>query len=406
MANTFKFGNKNWAWKEGSVLAYNDENNNFKPLPFDFTRSSSATRVNKDGLIEVVGSDEPRVDYLNNADGHLLLEPSRGNEFTYSNTSVLITGRCTRGDAYTKLGIVDGYEYSVSTSNPNLYLNYTESTLGYKTFSVFIDATNSDYFKIHLATGGGSNNGAFATFTPSTQSFGSITENATYVRNSSVGYDYFGNNIYRIWITTEFILYSGGTTFPLIYFGDNTNVWIGGGQVEKGSYATSYIPTSGSSVTRAVDRIEQSGFQGKVLNATQGTIFIHFNNPMADGDNNDFHMFRSTSSTGIENGFLYRLNTGTGVDILERVANSTGAQFSNIVSKGQVNKIAISFTSSTLLGSANGSTKSYSGTYLGTEIDIDEFENSGSTEQGLDIIDIKFYDTALTQEELNALTTL
>ena len=84
MAQTFKFGNKQWYGKKGSVLAYNDENNNFKPLPFDFTRSSSATRVNKDGLIEVVGSDEPRVDYLNNADGHLLLEPSRSNIATYS----------------------------------------------------------------------------------------------------------------------------------------------------------------------------------------------------------------------------------------------------------------------------------------------------------------------------------
>lgn len=47
MATTFKFGNGNWAVKEDFALAYNDENSNFKPLPFDFTRASSATRVNK-----------------------------------------------------------------------------------------------------------------------------------------------------------------------------------------------------------------------------------------------------------------------------------------------------------------------------------------------------------------------
>jgi hypothetical protein len=46
MANTFKFGNGQWAVKDGYALAYNDENGNFKPLPFDFTRSTSATRVN------------------------------------------------------------------------------------------------------------------------------------------------------------------------------------------------------------------------------------------------------------------------------------------------------------------------------------------------------------------------
>ena len=51
MANTFKFGNGNWATKEDSVLAYNDENNNFKPLPFDFTRASTATYVDKNNQI-------------------------------------------------------------------------------------------------------------------------------------------------------------------------------------------------------------------------------------------------------------------------------------------------------------------------------------------------------------------
>ena len=141
------------------------------------------------------------------------------------------------------------------------------------------------------------------------------------------------------------------------------------------------------------------------MNATEGTIFIHFNNPIENGDNNDFHMFRSEGGSGIENGFLFRLNTGTGVDILERVSNATGAYFANIAVKGQENKIAISFTSSASLCSGNGVTKSYSGTYLGTKINIDEFANSGATLQGLDIIDMKFYDTALTQEELNELTT-
>jgi len=69
MANTLKFGNGNWATKEGSALAYNDENGNFKPLPFDFSRASKATVINKDGLIEEVGSGEPRIDFLGNTQG-------------------------------------------------------------------------------------------------------------------------------------------------------------------------------------------------------------------------------------------------------------------------------------------------------------------------------------------------
>ena len=46
--NTLKFGNGTWATKKGSTLAYNDENNNFKPLPFTTTeRASSGTTVNQ-----------------------------------------------------------------------------------------------------------------------------------------------------------------------------------------------------------------------------------------------------------------------------------------------------------------------------------------------------------------------
>ena len=84
MANTLKFGNGNWATKKGSTLAYNDLNSNYKPLPFNFSRDSKATVVNKDGLIETVGSGQPRIDFLGNTKGALKLEPSRTNLITYS----------------------------------------------------------------------------------------------------------------------------------------------------------------------------------------------------------------------------------------------------------------------------------------------------------------------------------
>ncbi|MCP4553689.1 MAG: hypothetical protein GY834_16980, partial [Bacteroidetes bacterium] len=84
MANTLKFGAGQWATKEGLALAYNDENNNFKPLPFTFTRSSNATVVNKAGLIETVGNGIPRIDFLGNTQGALKLEPQRTNLITQS----------------------------------------------------------------------------------------------------------------------------------------------------------------------------------------------------------------------------------------------------------------------------------------------------------------------------------
>ena len=79
MANTLNLGNGNWGVKKDSLLAYNSENGNFKPLPFDFTRASSATVVNKAGLIETVGSGEPRIDFSSDTKGALKLEPQRNN---------------------------------------------------------------------------------------------------------------------------------------------------------------------------------------------------------------------------------------------------------------------------------------------------------------------------------------
>ena len=96
MANTLKFGNGEWYGKEGTILAYNDLNSNYKPLPFNFSRDSSATVVNKDGLIETVASGEPRIDYKDDSKGALLLEPSRSNNVDNSTNFFLNSWSGTR----------------------------------------------------------------------------------------------------------------------------------------------------------------------------------------------------------------------------------------------------------------------------------------------------------------------
>ena len=105
MANTLKFGAGQWATKEGSTLAYNDENDNYKPLPFTFTRASNATVVNKAGLIETVGNGIPRIDFLGNTQGALKLEPQRTNLITQSeafpNPYWIKSGATIQGDPST-----------------------------------------------------------------------------------------------------------------------------------------------------------------------------------------------------------------------------------------------------------------------------------------------------------------
>ena len=51
---SLQIGDNNWAVKDGSILGYNIIQDNYLPHPIDFTRASSATRVNAEGLIEGV----------------------------------------------------------------------------------------------------------------------------------------------------------------------------------------------------------------------------------------------------------------------------------------------------------------------------------------------------------------
>ena len=148
--NTLKFGNGEWYGKKDTILAYNDENSNFKPLPFNFERNTSATRVNKDGLIETVGSGEPRIDYKDDSKGALLLEPSRSNiierseEFTNS--------------YWTKVSITATDDYGVSPSGDlnasRIYSSNAQSN--HRVFKSF-NFSNTTYTASIYAKSNGSN---------------------------------------------------------------------------------------------------------------------------------------------------------------------------------------------------------------------------------------------------------
>jgi len=78
-----KLGNGKWATKEDELLAYRVIEGKYFDRSFDFARSSTTTRVNKDGYIEVVPSDTARIDYATSPEGALLTEPASTNLITY-----------------------------------------------------------------------------------------------------------------------------------------------------------------------------------------------------------------------------------------------------------------------------------------------------------------------------------
>ena len=223
MAATLNLGTGgNWATKEDSLLAYNSENGNFKPLPFDFTRSTSATRVNKQGLIEVVSNNEPRIDFLNDSKGALKLEPSRSNLIIYSQN---FNSWSKSGTVNVETGVLSpAGDNSASTlsGSGDLIISASTSVASTHIFSIWAKGNIGDTFRFQK-TGG----------------FSYAQNNITLDSSDWKRYE----------ISRDFNVANGQITIDS--FDEGISFW--GAQLEAGSYATSYIPTQGAIATRVAE---------------------------------------------------------------------------------------------------------------------------------------------------------
>ena len=283
MAQTFKYGNGIWANKEGSSLAYNDENGNYKPLPFNFERSSSATRTNKEGLIEVVDREFPRIDYKDNAKGALLLEPQSTNYLKYSEDftknawseggQIRTYGFLSPEGAYNASLIQRGSQSYMTTGGISLTDGATY------TMSVYLKAKTPTDISISLQERGNNYTIYFS------EAF-TLTEE--WVRYEVTGVKGVDNTQAR------FVVGSIGT-------GEEFYIW--GAQLEQQSYATSYIPNYGASagVTRIADIGGRTGDISSVVNDDDFEIEFKF----SSADDNLFKGITFSDTTSTASGSNY-----------------------------------------------------------------------------------------------------
>lgn len=247
---SFKYGNGVWATKEGSSLAYNDDNGHYKPLPFSVSRASSATRVNKQGLIEVVGNDRLRIDYSESTKGVALLEPSRTNLITYSeaisNAPIKSGANFDDNSAISPDGTQNATKLTALNTDPYFYQNGISFSAADYTASIWVKGIGNSIGKeFRIVLGGFSTSPKLVI--PSEWTRFEFT--ATMPSGSA----------------------SAGLEIPdPPIIGDEVLVW--GWQVEQGSYATSYIPTSGSTATRQADVANGAGV-ANVFNDSEGVLF-------------------------------------------------------------------------------------------------------------------------------------
>ena len=423
MAQKLKFGNGTWATKKGSTLAYNDENNNYKPLPFTTTRNSIGTRVNKEGLIEVVGNDVPRIDYKDSSDGALLLENSSTNLIPYSEDfsnaawdlfriSVTTENYASPNGSSTVKNII-----ADTSNNTHGIFDFVSASSGIYTSSAFFKANGYNFACVRISVDGDTKR--FSAVIDLTNGNVTITDATGSPTSTSFSVNDYGNGWYRLSVSCS---HSSGSVYLTIspsstsnptfssslpsFLGDGTSgVLVFGAQLEQSSYPTSYIPTSGSTVQRAADTASGAG-NSEVFNDSQGVLYLN----IAALVNSDTPRAISISDGTLANRVYIYYSTNNNIEAAIKVSGTDQAAFTaNLTDSTLFNKIAIKYKENDFAIWVNG-----------IEVDSDLsgsiFNANTLTELAFDLGDgsndlygktkeLGYYDTALTDEELEYLTS-
>jgi hypothetical protein len=260
------------------------------PTPV-FTRASSATFVGSNGLIQTAATNIPRFDHTSaGVCRGLLIEESRTNSITGSNafnTWTLGNSTVASSSVVTPEGTADAWKLVEDslTANHIATRSFTPVSGTTYTASVWLKSAENSFAFVGL-TGGGFP----TTFISVNLSTGAVsTAVGTPVGATSVAYP-------NGWWRVSFSLAATASSSSVIdirlsrdgnwanrsYLGNGVNgMYCYGGQVEAGSFATSYIPTTTGSVVRSADVCSITGanftsfFGSSPSEFTYNTAFTH-----------------------------------------------------------------------------------------------------------------------------------
>ena len=384
-----------------------------------FTRASSATRVNQSGLIETVATGVPRLDYTDGGCPSLLLEGQSTNLITYSEDfSNAFWNKTSATVATSTLVSPDGLQGSYKLipdngtgGNRSIGNSYTSLT-GLHTHTCF--AKKGEYDYLTLRTRNSPSAGVMFDLAN-----GTLSVNLTSAVYVSSEIENYGNGWYRCSITLDpsqadtvgqlFISMSVGITGSEdnSFDGNGTSgVYIWGSQFENLSYPTSYIPTSGSTVTRIEDTASKTGLSS-YINSTEGVVFFKGNLLV-----NDTSQIKSLCLSDGTSSNIVRIQTsGTSNQIYARIqigGSSIIIPFT-ITDITQTFALAFLYKSGALEVYLNGSqiaTDSSTFTFTNPLSVLDYSLPGGSGVFNSRTNDIRVYSTVLTSAELITLTTL
>jgi hypothetical protein len=346
----------------------------------DFTRATAATRVDENGLVTDVLSGVPRIDYTGGGCPHILAEPQRTNLVTYSSDF-------SQSYWIKQSGITATYN-TTETLSPDGTYNATKlvgnGTTGIYKASISVSGIVSRSFYLKSVTG--TTTALFKE--PNTNVPAPISLTIT---NEWQRFEMIGDN---------------ASAFQGLQIDDITSdgLYIYGAQLEEGSYATSYIPTSGSTVTRNQDVFTRDGI-GSLINDSEGVLFVEMAALSDDGTLRSISLSNGTPTNRV----TVRYNTtSNSISAFVYQGSSTILSYNNIVTDVKdFHKLAIKYKSGDLAFWVDGvevATSTTSFTFLPlTELDFDR--GSGTNYFYGKVKQLQVYPTALSDSELTILTT-
>jgi hypothetical protein len=319
-------------------------------------------------------ADVPRLDYLGSSCPRLLLEPQRTNLVTFSEQF--------DNAAWTKIGVTvtANQETSPDGNTSADYVQYSgagtelrqsipSTTAG--TISVYVKGTAGETIKYGV-----------------TGDEGIYTLTGDWQRLQRT----FAGTSTEITINT----YSGATA---------RNIYIWGAQIEVGSYATSYIPTLGTSVTRVADAASKTGISS-LIGQTEGVIFLDF---IAETPSEVRRV--SLSNADVNNRILIAHQANGKIQFFGNESVSTQFSFetTQVYTKGDKVKVALAYKQNDFAGYINGvqmftdnsgnvATSLFNFSFTDSNLSVNRF--IGSVNQAI------LFKTRLSNTELAQLTTL
>ncbi len=360
----------------------------YSPLPtngdgdFTFSRNSVATRVKKDGLIEEVAIDTPRLDYSDGGCPSLLLEPSRTNYVQNQNVNSYAQNLAdvTLSDSVSPDGSINCFRVEGTSSGLRV---------GIATFATTIGNTYTGSVYVRKVSGSDTAQIVDVDFASPT------TINIT-------------TEWQRFDITRTATQTTGRIFVNVSQIGDVIEVF--GFQLEEGSYATSYIPTNGSIATRNTDLCVNSG-NANVFNDNEGVLFVE-TKAFADLDDNRYMMISDGAFTPYTNHIIFQYRTDGTLRVY--VGGLGGSNIAFIVSSidlSENHKIAFQYKLNDNKLFIDGIEQSPYAPFVETTLSglnnlSFALNNNVNFTWRATVKDARYYDTVLTDAELTELTTI